>query len=144
MVELDEKSLVTIYGNCLSKLWKIHPFREGNTRTIITFFELMIEDNYIYIDSDLLKDNANYVRTSLVAANAVFYDIGDKRNCEYLENIISHAFGNGRKLKKEIICNMIEANVEVTDEIIQEVIFESRRQNHILQGDEIVCHLLNK
>jgi len=40
----------------------------------------------------LFEDNSLYVRNALVAACAVFKDIGDKSNCEYLQRIILDAF----------------------------------------------------
>ncbi|MBS5064949.1 MAG: Fic family protein, partial [Hungatella hathewayi] len=58
----------------LAALWKVHPYREGNTRTVVTFCSQFIESKGFYIDSDLFKDNAQYMRTALVAASAVFHD----------------------------------------------------------------------
>lgn len=51
----------------------IIPLPEGNTRTIVTFCSQFIESRGFYIDSDLFKDNAQYMRTALVAASAVFF-----------------------------------------------------------------------
>jgi len=34
----------------ISKLWKIHPFREGNTRTTVTYFVLCLKQKNIAID----------------------------------------------------------------------------------------------
>lgn len=47
------------FSDCMAKLWKAHPFREGNTRTIVTFCAMFIEAQGIYINSRLFKDNAN-------------------------------------------------------------------------------------
>lgn len=60
------------FSDCMAKLWKAHPFREGNTRTIVTFCAMFIEAQGIYIDSRLFKDNAKYMRDALVAASAIF------------------------------------------------------------------------
>ncbi len=59
------------FSDCMAELWKAHPFREGNTRTVVTFCAMFIEERGIYIDSGLFKDNAEYMRDALVAASAV-------------------------------------------------------------------------
>lgn len=52
--------------------------------------------------NNLFKDNAQYVRTALVAASAVFGDVGDKCKPEYLETIIADALERvvSQKFKK--------------------------------------------
>lgn len=85
------KDTVKDFSSFTARLWKVHPFREGNTRTIITFCNQFIESRGYNIDSTLLADNSSYVRTALVAANAIFEDLGDKRKPEYLERIIGDA-----------------------------------------------------
>lgn len=70
----------------LLKLWTIHPFREGNTRTCITFLWHYLKAKNINFHVELLRKNPMYVRDSLVMAN---YD-----QKSYLEKIISDAFTN--------------------------------------------------
>lgn len=83
----------------LAALWKVHPFREGNTRTCVTFVCQYCDEIGYPINRELLADNSAYVRTSLVAYNAVFHDLGDLSKKEYLERIITDAlFG---KLKEK-------------------------------------------
>lgn len=50
------------------------------------------------MDTDLLKDNSDYVRTALVAASAIFHDLGDKSNLGYLTSIIKDAIIRGSKI----------------------------------------------
>lgn len=81
------------WKNCTSKgdvvsdfllaLWSIHPFREGNTRTCITFLWHYLKGKGIDFQVALLRNNPMYVRDSLVMAN---YD-----QKEYLRRIISDA-----------------------------------------------------
>lgn len=56
----------------LVKLWYIHPFRECNTRTMMTFIQQYCLSSLISLDVDLLIDNFAYFRRSLVAS--VFKD----------------------------------------------------------------------
>ncbi len=86
------------FSRFMSDLWKVYPFREGNTRTIITFSCNYAKKEGFPLDTDLLKDNSDYVRNALVAATAVFHDLGDKSNLEYLIRIIKDAIEKGRNL----------------------------------------------
>ncbi|MBR1559499.1 MAG: hypothetical protein IJ646_04585 [Clostridia bacterium] len=76
-------------------LWKIHAFREGNTRTTIHFCCQFADEKGFPIDRQLFEDNSHYVRTALVAYNAVFSDIGDRSKKEYLEEIIRDGIASG-------------------------------------------------
>lgn len=55
------ENIVRTFSNYMAKLWKVHPYREGNTRTIVTFCCMFIEAQGIYIESDLFKDNASSI-----------------------------------------------------------------------------------
>ena len=76
------------FCDSLAKLWKIHPFREGNTRTTITFCCQFMDDHGFTINRELFEKNARYVRTALVAYNAYFADGNDFSKKEYLERIV--------------------------------------------------------
>lgn len=67
----------------LLALWSIHPFREGNTRTCITFLWHYLKGKGVDFQVALLRNNPMYVRDSLVMANF------DQK--EYLRRIISDA-----------------------------------------------------
>lgn len=57
---------ITIFS---SNIWQIHPFREGNTRTIALFIEKYIISLGINLNNTLFKDNAIYYRNALVRSN---------------------------------------------------------------------------
>jgi len=86
---IDDKA-ITFSGH-MAELWKVHPFREGNTRTIVTFCCDYAYEHGFPLNRDLFKDNSVYVRRALVAASAYFKDLGDKRKPEFLENFIKDA-----------------------------------------------------
>jgi Protein involved in cell division len=85
VLSLDERAKEL--SDCLAKLWKTHPFREGNTRTIITFICQFADGKEMPIDRELFEKNAAYTRNALVAATAIFSD-GDYRKPEFLFNIV--------------------------------------------------------
>jgi cell filamentation protein len=84
----DKKDLVFKIVRVTAKLWQTHPFREGNTRTIISFAVLLAEHLGIEINHVLFEKNAAYVRNSLVWAAQGIYS-----KFEYLENIFYDAAG---------------------------------------------------
>lgn len=71
-------------------------FREGNTRTTIHFCCQFADEHGFPIDRQLFEETSHYVRTALVAYNAVFSDIGDKSQKQYLEMIIRDGIENGK------------------------------------------------
>jgi len=85
----------------MASLWKVHPFREGNTRTTIAFVNQFAEDKGLILDRSLFEQHAAYVRSALVAASAIFPD-GDFRKPEYLVNIVKDSLQRGLENKKAI------------------------------------------
>jgi cell filamentation protein len=85
------------FSRRMADIWKIHPFREGNTRTVVTFCCDFADSHDFPLDRELFKDNSAYVRAALVAASAVFHGIGDKSNIEYLVRIVQDAIERGSK-----------------------------------------------
>ena len=83
-----KKDLVFKLVRITAKLWQTHPFREGNTRTIISFAILLAEHLGIEINHILFEKHAAYVRNSLVWAAQGIYS-----KFEYLENIFYDAAG---------------------------------------------------
>jgi cell filamentation protein len=81
-------------ANHLAELWKVHPFREGNTRTSITFVCQYVESAGIGIDRGLFQDNSQYMRNALVAATAAFPE-GDFRKPAYLYKIVKDSLERG-------------------------------------------------
>lgn len=88
-MSLDDK--VKCFSEDLAAIWKVHGFREGNTRLAITFCCQFIEAQGIPIDRTIFERHSTYVRTALVAYCAVFHDLGDLSKKEYLERIIRDA-----------------------------------------------------
>lgn len=82
----------------MAELWKVHPFREGNTRTVVTFCNQFAKSKGIYLDVDLFINNSLYLRNSLVAAAAIFKDLGNLSKPEFLINIVKDAAEQGAKM----------------------------------------------
>jgi len=83
-----KKDLVFKLVRISAKLWQTHPFRDGNTRTIISFIVLLAEHLGIEINHTLFEKHAAYVRNALVWAAQGMYS-----KFEYLDNIFYDAAG---------------------------------------------------
>ena len=66
----------------IAKIWQIHPFREGNTRSVIVFAVLLANSLGFDVEHELFKTNSNYVRNALVWCSQGIYS-----KYEYLERI---------------------------------------------------------
>lgn len=90
---MGKSELANEFCISLADLWRIHPFREGNTRTTITFCCQFADEMGFPINRKLFEENSVYVRTALVAYNAYFSDGSDFSKKEYLEKIVYDALG---------------------------------------------------
>ena len=52
-----------------SRIWQIHPFGEGNTRTVAVIIEKYLRSLGYNINNDLFKENSVYFRNALVRSN---------------------------------------------------------------------------
>jgi len=83
-----KKDLMFKLVRIAAKIWQTHPFREGNTRTVISFTVLLAAHLQINIDYSLFEKHAAYVRNALVWASQGMYS-----KPEYLERIFLDAAG---------------------------------------------------
>lgn len=110
------------FSDCMAKLWKAHPFREGNTRTIVTFCAMFIEAQGIYIDSRLFKDNAKYMRDALERGKAVEEDA--------VRRITDAGYPAGEQQVRQVIfCDRKERRIHEAEEIRQ-MLKKKEREAH--------------
>lgn len=69
----------------VSRLWQIHVFGEGNTRTTAVFFIKYLRTLGFDVTNDVFAENAWYFRNSLVRANYNDLKNGIHETTEYLE-----------------------------------------------------------
>jgi fido (protein-threonine AMPylation protein) len=69
----------------VSRLWQIHVFREGNTRTTAVFFIKYLRTLGFDVTNDIFAENAWYFRNALVRANYNDIKNGVHETTEYLE-----------------------------------------------------------
>lgn len=70
----------------MTDVWRVHPYREGNTRTVSIFIKLFTDKHGISFRAELLSQNASYLRNALVMAA-----VHEEPEPSYLHRIILDA-----------------------------------------------------
>lgn len=78
----------------VSRLWQIHIFEEGNTRTTAVFFIKYLRTLGFDATNDIFAENAWYFRNALVRANYNDFKIGVHETTEYLELFLQNLLLN--------------------------------------------------
>jgi len=73
-------------ANLIARVWQAHPFREGNTRTVVTFMVHFAEANNFPMDITLFRENPKFTRNALVVASD-----GDYAEYKHLIKIIENS-----------------------------------------------------
>lgn len=88
----------------VSRLWQIHPFGEGNTRTTAVFFIKYLRSMGFDITNDIFAENAWYFRNSLVRANYTNLSQGIQGTLEYVELFLRNLLlGETNELKNRYL-----------------------------------------
>ena len=84
--DFSRDAFVHYLAQCFPRLWQIHPFREGNTRTVVMMLTFFVEQYGYYMDQELMVESAGYVRDAFVMASLEQY-----AEREHLERILPDA-----------------------------------------------------
>ena len=82
----------------VSRLWQIHIFGEGNTRTTAVFFIKYLRSLGFSATNDIFAENAWYFRNALVRANYTNLQKGIHETTEYLEAFLRNLLLNEEKV----------------------------------------------
>ena len=130
----------------VSRLWQIHVFGEGNTRTTAVFFIKYLRTLGFDVTNDIFAENAWYFRNALVRANYNDLKNGIHETTEYLElflrnlllnehhplhNRTLHISGTFKETEKPDI-EMTEPDIEGRKADIEKL-FQPKTESHILK-----------
>ena len=104
----------------ISRLWQIHIFGEGNTRTTAVFFIKYLRSLGYDATNDIFAENAWYFRNALVRANYTDLKNDVHETTVYLERFIRNLLlGENNELKNRYlhINHLFEGNAEIKAEI---------------------------
>ena len=82
---LSEDAFVKHFTSFISGLWQIHPFREGNTRTVALFAIKYLKSMRHSVTNDLFAAKSYYFRNALVRANYSNIKLNVEKTQEPLE-----------------------------------------------------------
>ena len=86
------------FAKDIAALWQVHPFREGNTRTVITFACQFADAHGFPMDETIFAKHAGFTRNALVMAS-----LGQYSEPEHLTRIFKDSMERGiaKQLEKE-------------------------------------------
>lgn len=88
----------------VSRLWQIHAFGEGNTRTTAVFTIKYLRSMGFNVSNDIFAKNSWYFRNALVRANYVNLQKGIDKNPEFLEKFFRNMLmGEHNELKNRFM-----------------------------------------
>ena len=108
---IEQEEYVKHMADFVAKLWKIHAFGEGNTRTTAVFFIKRLKSfGFDYINNDMFEKHSWYFRNALVRANYDNPAKGIRATTYYLELFLENLmFGTKHELhNRDIHVNNIE------------------------------------
>lgn len=76
--------IINSISDFTSRIWQVHPFAEGNTRTIVVFIIKYLKKLGFNVDNTLFKDKSIYFRNALVRSNYFNKELNIKPTEEYL------------------------------------------------------------
>ncbi|QKF65544.1 Fic family protein [Campylobacter corcagiensis] len=130
LMSLNEQ--VKNISDFISKIWQIHPFAEGNTRTTAVFAIKYLKKMGFELDNSLFRDSSKYFRNALVLSNFsdVKAKIGEDRS--YLDSFFAKLMIDN-KLELKEMKNPYKINIENNLKDIKSL---SSKFNEILSDEE--------
>ena len=83
-LKMSEQQMIKRLATFTSRIWQVHPFREGNTRTTAVFIQKYLNSKGFNVNNDLFKENSLYFRNALVRNNCANYQKKIDDNNSYL------------------------------------------------------------
>ena len=123
----------------VSRLWQIHVFGEGNTRTTAVFFIKYLRTLGFDVANDIFAENAWYFRNSLVRANYNDLKNGVHETTEYLELFLRNLLLNENNPLHNRTLHISETFKETEKPDIEalkpdiEKLFQPKTASHILE-----------
>lgn len=97
-INMKNEELIDRISEFTSRIWQVHPFCEGNTRTTAVFIQKYLLSIGFSVNNDLFKDNSLYFRNALVRANYINYTKGIKADKRYLNMFFENLLFNGENV----------------------------------------------
>ena len=93
---LKKEDFIHLFTRMIGDVWKVHPFREGNTRTVAAFAYLFLKQYGYDFNAELISHHAKYFRNAIVMAS-----LGQYAEYQYLQSILIDAVSNKADVVKK-------------------------------------------
>ena len=116
---LDMSETIRHLATFVARLWQIHVFGEGNTRTTAVFFIKYLRTLGFTVTNDMFANYAWYFRNALVRANYQNLKLGVYRTTEYLERFLQNLLLDESHLLSNRCMHIYSTNGNIQEESIQ-------------------------
>ena len=116
---LDMSETIRHLAIFVARLWQIHVFGEGNTRTTAVFFIKYLRTLGFTVTNDMFANYAWYFRNALVRANYQNLKLGVYRTTEYLERFLQNLLLDESHLLSNRCMHIYSTNGNIQEESIQ-------------------------
>lgn len=114
--DLTMSEIIVHLARFVSRLWQIHIFCEGNTRTTAVFFIKYLRSMGFNVTNDVFAKNAWYFRNSLVRANYMNVKKGINEDFSFLELFLRNLLmGEKNELKNRYMHILWDKTTHSTD-----------------------------
>ncbi len=93
-VDMTDLSKIQHISEFTSRVWQVHAFAEGNTRTTAVFIQKYLNNLGFDVNNELFKDNSTYFRNALVRANYSSIQEGINADRKYLDDFFKVLLGH--------------------------------------------------
>ena len=98
------RKAIAHFARFIALIWQVHPFGEGNTRTVAVFAIKYLASIGYRVSNNMFKDNSWFFRNALVRANYADYQNGVKRDWSYLEDFFKNLLlGENNRMKSRYL-----------------------------------------
>lgn len=115
-----------------SRVWQVHPFMEGNTRTTALFIEQYLNQLGFNVDNALFKEKSVFFRNALVRANYADYSRGINEDDKFLKKFFVNLLYRGEyKLQSRDL--ILPGKTSVLDKLHpnQKMLSEEKRDDFV-------------
>lgn len=127
-----------------AKIWQVHPFCEGNTRTTAVFIIKYLRTFGFSINDDVFAENSWYFRNALVRANYKNFEKNIFEDISYLEKLFSNLLSDTKyELKNRythIAYKNEKSNLNLNDKkytLEEQAIINIIKNNETIKQEEI-------
>ncbi|MBE7082476.1 MAG: winged helix-turn-helix transcriptional regulator [Clostridiales bacterium] len=138
---LNQEEILNHIAEFTSKIWQIHAFGEGNTRTVAVFLIKYLRTLGFDIDNTLFSENSWYFRNSLVRANYDNYTNNIYATNVFLIKFLQNLLFNGNNTLKNRYLHISNDTVNDTVKNQNDTVFSLIKQNNKITANEISVKL---